>query len=198
MSSTQIHGSRTEVDEISPTSEQMIPSNLSTTALEHKLQKLRDQAAQHSQILTQKLASSQSGQNLLHMGTSLTTLPPDLHNLLTQLHPVLAAAEQTEEEQRQALQRLVQVATQIRQQERRVQQAAACAVAYADLLAAEGAVQRDLDARRNSSSSSATTKMVNSEPNDPAEHEALDNSTPGKPDVQLESATILPLTSLHF
>ena len=130
------------------TEPEVIPSNMSTTALEHKLHQLREQAAQHGQILTQKLATSQSGQNLLHMGTSLSTLPPDLHNLLTQLHPVLAAAEQVEETQLQALQQFVAAATDIRSQQRRVAHAAACADSYADLVAAEGAVQRDVRWRR--------------------------------------------------
>lgn len=120
-----------------------------TSALESKLRTLREKSNQHSQILTQKLASSQSGQNLLHIGTSLSTLPPDLHALLTQLHPVLSAAETTEQQQLQKLQTLVQQANQIRTEQRRMVHAAECADLYQDLLAAERDVKRDAAMRRN-------------------------------------------------
>jgi hypothetical protein len=61
--------------------EEFIPSNLSTSALENKLRQLREESNQLNQELPKKLASSQSGQNLLHIGSSLSTLPPDLHSL---------------------------------------------------------------------------------------------------------------------
>ena len=103
------------------------------------------------------------------MGTSLSTLPPDLHNLLTQLHPLLAATEQTESQQLQALQTFVAAATEIRHHERRVQQATACADALADLVAAEAAVKRDVSWRRygkidfSSSSSGTMTEFLQKE-----------------------------------
>jgi hypothetical protein len=118
-----------------------IPSALSSSALQNKLRQLREESQRVSQLLTQKLASSQSGQNLLHIGTSLSTLPPDLHSLLTHLHPVLSAAELSEKEQLQNLQELVQAAQEIRLCERRVQHAAQCADLYADLVAAERSLQ---------------------------------------------------------
>ena len=127
-----------------------------TSALESKLRMLREKSNEHSQILTQKLASSQSGQNLLHIGTSLSSLPPDLHSLLTQLHPVLSAAESTEHQQLQKLQTLVQHANEIRSEQRRTAHAADCAELYLDLLAAERDVKRDATLRRNASSKSSS------------------------------------------
>ena len=128
-----------------------------TSALESKLRALREKSNEHSQILTQKLASSQSGQNLLHIGTSLSTLPPDLHALLTQLHPVLSAAEATEHQQLQKLQSLVQHAIEIRSEQRRMVHASECADLYEDLVAAERDVKRDATMRRNNKSGKGTS-----------------------------------------
>lgn len=124
-----------------------MPTALPTTGLEHRLRQLREASAQHSQILTQKLASSQSGQNLLHMGSSLSTLPPDLHHLLQQLHPFVATVEQLERDQMNRLEKLVQAASKVQHKSRRMQKANAAADLYADLLAAEKAVQQYRDKR---------------------------------------------------
>jgi len=121
---------------------------MSTSALESKLRTLREKSNEHSQVLTQKLASSQSGQNLLHIGTSLSSLPPDLHSLLTQLHPVLSATESTEQSQLSQLQALVANANEIRREQRRMAHAQECANLYQDLLAAERDVKRDAALRR--------------------------------------------------
>ncbi|KAL3903908.1 MAG: hypothetical protein SGARI_005167 [Bacillariaceae sp.] len=126
-----------------------IPTAMSTSALESKRKDLKEKSNKHSQILTAKLASSQSGQNLLHIGTSLSTLPPDLHSLLTQLHPVLSSAESTEKQYLQRLERLVQCGNEIRVEERRVQHAKDCAELYQDLLAAENVVKKDAAQRRD-------------------------------------------------
>lgn len=126
-----------------------IPSNLSSTGLENKGKQLRELAAQTSAVLTQKLASSQSGQNLLHMGSSLSTLPPVVHSLLQQLHPLLAAVEQTESDQVNAINELYEKALAIRQAQRRSQHAIDCSIAYQDLVAAEKVIQRDTHHRRH-------------------------------------------------
>lgn len=123
-------------------------SAMSTATLESKLRKVREQSQKLSQLLTQKLASSQSGQNLLHIGTSLSTLPPDLHLLLTSLHPVLSAAEQAEKEQLQELRHVVDAAHQIRLAQRRAQHATECADLYADIVAAEQTIQREGELRQ--------------------------------------------------
>jgi hypothetical protein len=126
-----------------------IPAAMSTSALQAKLKDLKERSAKHSQILTAKLSSSQSGQNLLHIGTSLSTLPPDLHSLLTQLHPVLSAAETTEKQFVQRLEKLVECGNEIRSQKRRVEHAHECADLYQDLLACEQIVKRDANYRRS-------------------------------------------------
>eukprot|EP00536_Pseudo-nitzschia_multiseries_P001971 jgi/Psemu1/251169/estExt_Genewise1Plus.C_260100 len=126
-----------------------VPTAMSTSALESKLKDLKAKSIKHSQILTAKLASSQSGQNLLHIGTSLQTLPPDLHSLLTQLHPVLSCAEKAEKDYLQRLQKLVQCGNEIRLEERRGGNARECAGLYEDLLAAEKRVRQDASQRRN-------------------------------------------------
>lgn len=125
---------------------QEIP-NMNTPALETKLRQVRDAAQDHSQVLTQKLASSPSGQNLLHIGTSLSTLPPDLHTLLTHMHPFVNVLEGFEQDQRKALTTLVEKATAIRQAQHRVRAADRAADLYADLTSAEDCLQseRDLD-----------------------------------------------------
>lgn len=128
--------------------EEEIITALSTQALETKLRYLRDQSNRHSQALTQKLATSQSGQNLLHIGSSLSTLPPDLHSLLTQLHPVLSAAETSEKQHLQFLQNLVKQGNEIRSELRRVEHAAQCAVLYEDLLAGERDLKQDEKQRK--------------------------------------------------
>ena len=119
----------------------VISTSLSTSALEYRLRQLREASTQHSQILTQKLASSQSGQNLLHMGTSLSTVPPDLHNLMTQLHPFVLTVEQTEKDELERLETLILTASKLKHEARRVQQAQTAANLYADLIAAEKAVE---------------------------------------------------------
>lgn len=122
---------------------------LPTSALEAKLRTLREQSQKHSAALTQKLATSQSGQNLLHIGTSLSTLPPDLHSLLTQLHPLLNATEKSEKEYYEILQKLVTWANEIRILQRRVDNAQECAQLYEDLEASERDVKRDYQYRRS-------------------------------------------------
>jgi hypothetical protein len=119
----------------------IVSSNLSTSALEHKLRQLREESNQLNQELTQKLASSQSGQNLLHIGSSLSTLPPDLHSLLTQLHPVLSGSEVYEKTLLVNLQQLTTRVTEIRTQQQRSLHAAECADLYTDLAAAESKVK---------------------------------------------------------
>ena len=129
--------------------EELQVTALPTTALEAKLRTLREQSQKHSQALTQKLATSQSGQNLLHIGTSLSTLPPDLHSLLTQLHPLLSATEGNEKECFELLEKLVTFANDIRILQRRIDNAQDCAKLYEDLEASERDVKRDLQYRMN-------------------------------------------------
>ena len=158
----------------SPTLEIDVISALSTVALNHKLKSLRELSNQHSQALTQKLANSQSGQNLLHIGSSLSTLPPDLHSLLTQLHPLLSATEATEKTNLASLQKLVGLGNTIRAEQRRVDHSAECADLLHDLLAAERDVNHDASLRRGGRSILIqNTKIVN-------ETNSLDNGLTGE------------------
>ncbi|GKZ01234.1 hypothetical protein MPSEU_001074500 [Mayamaea pseudoterrestris] len=119
-----------------------IPKNMSTMSLERRLQQLKEESQKLDQTLTQKLASSPSGQNLLHMSTSLNTLPPDLHLLLQQLHPIYSQAEQAESSQWEILDDLTQAARAIQLADRRVIHANDCIDLYEDLMAAEACVIR--------------------------------------------------------
>jgi len=112
-------------------------TSLSTAALELKLKELQEEARDHSQVLTKKLSSSQSGQNLLHIGSSLSTLPPDLHSLLTTVHPLHTSIENSESAQLQSLRKLVVQANRMRERNQRVQKAYACSELYTDLVSAE-------------------------------------------------------------
>jgi hypothetical protein len=120
---------------------------LSNTALETKAKQLQQQSAQLSAALTQKLATSQSGQNLLHMGTSLSTLPPDLHVMLQNLHPILSATEALEKTVAAPLEKVTAVQAVIGQQQARGRAALAAAETYQDLVAAERIVARDISWR---------------------------------------------------
>jgi len=122
---------------------------MSTSGLEVKLRDLKNQSSKHGQALTQKLASSQSGQDLLHIGTSLQSLPSDLHAMLQQLHLVVSSAESSETKYLQQLKDLVQVGMGIRHEQRRVAQAKGCADLYRDIQAAERIVKLDASYRRS-------------------------------------------------
>jgi hypothetical protein len=161
-----------------------IPKNMSTASLEQKLRQLKEQSQKQSQMLTQKLASSQSGQNLLHIGTSLSTLPPDLHSFLSQLHPLLSQSEVSEKEQLLLLEQLVAAAHEIRVQERRVRHANDCADMYADLNAAEAALQRD-DSARSKQTMAGIVVQDDDDDQDSAEDELDDGVVE---DVEAEGA----------
>jgi hypothetical protein len=125
---------------------------LSTAALEQRLRKLKDESNAQSQLLTQKLAESQSGQNLLHMSTRLSTLPPLLHSLLQQLHPVLSSVEQAEKGTLDQLQRIRHHVVSVRIEQRRASHAVECSNLYLDVLSAERALtqqQRVRDTKAN-------------------------------------------------
>jgi hypothetical protein len=128
-----------------------------TSSLENKLKTLREEANKHSQVLTQKLASSPSGQNLLHIGSSLSSLPPDLHTLLSTLHPIVSAVESSEQRHLQNYQQLLAKRQDIQWATTRIQDAKECAELYQDLTAAERHVQRNLQWLRQNSHHQQTT-----------------------------------------
>jgi hypothetical protein len=118
---------------------------LSTTVLQQRYQQLQRCSDEHSTILTSKLASSQDGQNLLHIGTSLQSLPTDLHTLLTTIHPVVSHMEQEEATLFAQLQELVQQAQSIQHCQKLQAECHACIDLYADLLAMEQVLPRLLN-----------------------------------------------------
>lgn len=124
-----------------------IAAPLSNSALEAKAKQLQQDSAKLSATLTQKLATSQSGQNLLHMGTSLSSLPPDLHSLLQNLHPILSASETTEKTVAGQLEKVAAGKKEIHKQQWRSRAALAAAETYQDLVAVEATVEHDLQCR---------------------------------------------------
>jgi len=126
-----------------------LSSFISTAELESKLQSLREQSNKLSQELTQRLATSESGQNLMQIGPSLSTLPPDLHSLITCIQPLLNDVEEYVEANSVELNRLQQYQLDIEACSTRAQHARQCASIYEDLCAGERDVQRDLALLKN-------------------------------------------------
>ena len=120
---------------------------LSSTALENHLHALREKSNALSQTLTQKLATGQSGQNLLHIGPSLSTLPPDLYSLESNLTPLIKDVEVYDETCRTELSRIVQLGNKVRIAQRRSRQAKECAGMYHDLMAAEALLELDANVK---------------------------------------------------
>jgi len=114
---------------------------LATPNLESRLSLLRSQSTNLSSTLTQRLATSQSGQNLLHIGPSLQSLPPDLHSLLRNLRPILGEVEKYESLSRDELTRLVDKGNEIRGAVKKVREAGDCAMIYGDLCRSEEEVR---------------------------------------------------------
>lgn len=138
---------------------------LSNSALEAKAKQLQVESAKLSAALTLKLATSQSGQNLLHMGTSLSSLPPDLHALLQNLHsPLLQHTEGYEAAVAALLERVVAADRGMRHQRARGRAAAMAADAYQDLVAAERTVQSDVLQRRYGTTTFTTTTTATARP----------------------------------
>ena len=119
-----------------------------TPQLEGRLSVLRSRSTELSAQLTQRLATSQSGQDLLHIGPSLSTLPPDLRTLLDSLRPPLEEVERFESASRSELEGLVRRGDAVRAAARSAGQARECAEVYADLCRSEEDVRGDGSAER--------------------------------------------------
>ena len=111
--------------------------NLSTPLLNSKLQTLQSESQSLASALTAKLASSPSGQSLLHLGPSLSTLPPDLHSLLSALDPLQNAVADHLRKQQLELVRIVTCGKVIEREVRRGRQAIQCKEWLDHLQAAE-------------------------------------------------------------
>lgn len=116
-------------------------SSYSNAALERLAKECREKSTHVSHVLTQKLASSDAGQNLLHIGTSLSTLPPDLHTLLTHLHPLYNTVESLEQHQSAITELVRQQRLEILETLEHAQQAAAASETYQDLVLCEQTLQ---------------------------------------------------------
>jgi hypothetical protein len=135
--SSKIHGSLANGS--SSTSWRAAP--MSNSTLEAKAKQLREESAKHSAVLTQKLANSDSGQNLLHIGTALSSLPPDLHSALSSLQPLTAATATSEEHQTDQLTDILKCRKEIEHQRLRCRQAQSAIDVYGDLVAVEATLQ---------------------------------------------------------
>jgi hypothetical protein len=122
---------------------------MSNATLESKAKQLREESAKHSAILTQKLANSDSGQNLLHIGTALSSLPPDLHSALTSLQPLTAATAASEEHQSDQLADILKCRKEIEHQRRRCHQALSAVDVYSDLVAVESTLTQGREANQH-------------------------------------------------
>jgi len=118
---------------------------MTSSSLENRLSSLRTQSNALQRSLTQQLATSPSGQKLLHIGPSLSTIPPDLHLLITNLTPLLDDLASYEEKCNLELNKIVESSDAIRSAERRAMHARDCALIYQDLLAGE----REVSALQN-------------------------------------------------
>ena len=113
---------------------------MSTTALELQLQRLRDKSNELSQELTQRLASSESGQNLLSIGPSLSTLPPDISSLITATKPLLESVSEYLESNQAEYERLIQLQHSINYSSQKAQLARECMDIWQELTHAEESI----------------------------------------------------------
>ena len=135
-------------------------ANLSTPLLQSKLEALEQESSQLSTTLTAKLASSPSGQSLLHIGPSLSSLPPDLETLLETLRPFVSDVNEFHLCNEKELERIVTFGRKVEKECRRALHAKECREWFLELQAVEGVVQmmqdkglqeKDSDARDYSS-----------------------------------------------
>ena len=124
-----------------------ISADSSTPHLQSRLISLRQQSQSLSNALTKKLATSRSGQSLLHIGPSLSTLPPDLSSLLEALAPLLGEVENYEKENRAALGAWVNHGWRVRVAMGKGEAARECAEIYEDLVGAEEVLRREVERR---------------------------------------------------
>lgn len=112
-------------------------ASLSTPLLNSKLNSLQERSATLSSTLTARLASSPSGQSLLHIGPSLSTLPPDLQSLLSSLEPILKQVAEYKHLNQQELSRIVSTGNSIKKEFRRNVNARECADLLKELVSVE-------------------------------------------------------------
>lgn len=124
-------------------------SNLSTPLLQSKLTTLKSLSSTLASNLTAKLASSPSGQSLLHIGPSLSTLPPDLQSLMSNLEPMLQEVKEYENLNQTELIRIVTAGKLIESECRRSLNAQECNEILDDLIASEKILAKSYDKKEN-------------------------------------------------
>lgn len=130
------------------------------------MKQLREESMKYGQTLTQKLATSQSGQNLLHIGTSLSTLPPDLQQLVSCLHPLVVTCETVESKQIQQLEYYTNKVYEIQSIQQRVVYTNQLIESFQDLQAAESIVKKQLGKlQQQKKNSSSGNNMITSKTN---------------------------------
>jgi hypothetical protein len=134
-------------------------ANLSTPLLNSKLTALKSQSATLASSLTAKLASSPSGQSLLHIGPSLSTLPPDLQCLLASLEPMLKQVEEYEKMNQTELIRIVTAGKLVETECRRAVHAKECMALLTDLVAAEKIISTGFEISSDAAQDQATEEL---------------------------------------
>lgn len=119
-------------------------ASLSTPLLNSKLNALQERSATLSSTLTARLASSPSGQSLLHIGPSLSTLPPDLQSLLSSLDPIVKQIAEYKHLNQQELFRIVSAGNSIKKEFRQNINARKCADLLKELLTVESIVHESI------------------------------------------------------
>lgn len=102
-------------------------ATFSTPSLQSKLKSLQEKSNNLSSTLTARLASSPAGQSLLHIGPSLSSLPPDLQTLLSNLEPMVNQVAEFKLLNQREFHRIVSTANTIKLEYRRNVHARECA-----------------------------------------------------------------------
>ena len=119
-------------------------ASLSTPLLNSKLNALQERSTTLSSTLTARLASSPSGQSLLHIGPSLSTLPTDLQSLLSSIEPILKQVAEYTHLNQQELSRIVSAGNSIKKEFRRNVNARECADLLKELTSVENIVHESI------------------------------------------------------
>ena len=129
------------------------PNTVATTAinstpyLQSRLSQLKTQSQNLSTELTKKLASSRSGQSLLNIGPSLSTLPPDLTSLIDALSPLLSEVSNYESTNIDELTKLVNQGKVVQCTIQKQEYAMKCSEIYNELVSAEEILKMDAGRR---------------------------------------------------
>jgi len=119
----------------------------STPYLQSRLSQLKTQSQNLSTELTKKLASSRSGQSLLNIGPSLSTLPPDLTSLIDALSPLLSEVSNYESINIDELTKLVNQGKVVQCTIQKQEYAMKCSEIYNELVSAEEILKIDAGRR---------------------------------------------------